>query len=176
MRELRISKLKLDQLPDKDLLHQVVNRESFNKLYQTNHNLGRERVRERVQCIVDSDCLHDFLKEIRICYTGVVNSPLRKKTDTFNLYIMSLIELYYSNLSFTNSSRRIKAEELLCNPSAYLSYDWVLFASSLNRYYRYLLFEYLVLGYSLVDLAKRRYCTERTIHNHLKAILEELGH
>ena len=174
-REPRLKYLDLHNCSRRQLYSSVFKRDSFFKLYKVLHNMESDRVKERIGYILRYGNLYEFEEEIRLCFDAGLQSG-SQQTYYFNTYLINLVELMYSNLSFSlRIAREVEAKDLVINLPTSISYDWVLFSSMLNRYQRYLLFEFLVLGYTITELAKRRYCTPRTIYNHFDNISTLLG-
>jgi len=170
-------KLKLTDVmkfSDTELLRFTFNRKSFFRDYKLLHNKEEGIVRERVGLVLSYVDICELAREIRLCFSGAVMSQERQ-TYTFNQFVIGLMEMHYSNESFSSKKVEIAKDILISNDDpSHISYEWVLFSSILNPYQRYLLFEYLILGYNMEDLAKRRYCTSRTIQNHMNTIIEVL--
>lgn len=173
--ERKLTHTDISQYNEAELFKFTFSRKSFYRDYKLLHNTEEERVKEKVGLVLSYVDLSNLAREIRLCFQAACMNPSRN-TYMFNLYVIELLELHYSNESF--SSKKIEIEEnehLSYYPSPTISYDWVLFSKLLTPYQRYLLFEYLVLGYNFEDLGKRRYCTKRTISNHFNAIIKELN-
>jgi len=174
-RESSLRFIDTQKLSGLELLKFTFSRNSFYRDYKLLHGADNDRVKEKLGCIIDHANLVDLSDEVRVCFLAALDSGSRK-TYYFNLYTIELIELYYSNILFSLKSRRLEEEHHLVYDDPFsISYEWVLYARILNPYQRYLLFEYITLGYSIEDLARRRYCTSRSIMYHLQEINLILG-
>ena len=172
VREANLKTTNLQELTGYKFWDFVFNRRSFFRDYKLLHYTECDSVNEKINAILYSDERQELEREIRLCFDAALLT--KRSTYYFNLYIIELVELYYSNLEFSLRKREIADEDILYESSPTISYEWVLFSDQLSKYQRYLLFEYLVLGYSIGELAKRRSVTPKTIYNHIDIILLEL--
>jgi hypothetical protein len=156
-----------------ELLKFTFERKSFFRDYKLLHAKDEGEVNRRLKYVVYVDP-KSLAEEIRLCFNAAIQMESRQ-TYYFNLFVVDLIERYYSDAIYYENKKEMKAEYLISqdDPSP-ISFEWVLEAGILNPYQRYLLFEYLALGYSLEALGRRRHCTSRTIENHLNQIIEVL--
>lgn len=104
------------------------------------------------------------------------SAAIQKERPTyyFDKWVGELVELYYSNESFAKNKREIESSDNFHIDKDPISLEWVLQSNQLTRYERYLLFEYLILGYSLNALSQRRYVSLATLKNHLAHITKKL--
>lgn len=173
-KESRLRSQDIQALPWKELLDFTFERKSFFRDYKLLHAKGEENVKNRLKQTMSFMNPQELSEEIRLCFNAAILMDTRQ-TYHFNLFVIDLIERYHSDAIYYSKKEEIKNEHLIKESSPSISLEWVLCASTLNTYQRYLLFEYLALGYSIEDLASRRHCTSRTIHTHLKQIVEVLG-
>ena len=173
--EPRLKSNDIEQLSDHEFIKFIIGRDSLFRDYKLLHNLEIEEARSRINSVIHSNSIKELCKEFRICFKAATQTEARQ-TYYFNLFIIDLIERYFSDFIFNQNKKEINMEEIPAeDDTSLISDEWVLYSRILNPYQRYLLFEYLALGYSLEALAKRRYCTVRTIENHLKILVDLIG-
>jgi hypothetical protein len=173
--ELRLRATDINTLSDSDLIKFIVNRDSFSRDYKLLHGLEKDEAMERFYSVVCNGDTEDLCSEFKVCFKAAIQVPERQ-TYYFNFFIIDLIERFYSDLVYCRNKKEIRLDQIPGEDDPTLiSYEWVLYARVLTPYYRYLLFEYLALGYSIEDLARRRYCTSKTIENHFKQVLDLFG-
>lgn len=173
--ETRLRTHDIQGMSDRELVSFVFSdRKSFYRDYKLHHNADKEEVKERVHTVLNFINPKELLNEIRLCFSAAILMEERQ-TYHFNLFIIDLIERYYSDAIYSFKKKDIGTQHQINDEEIPISYEWVLYARLLTPYQRYLLFEYLVLGYTLEDLGKRRYCTSRTIVNHLNQIVTDLS-
>lgn len=171
--ERSLKSINIKDFNDLELLSFTFNRKSFFRDYLLLHTKEREEVRRRVSIVISFIGSSNLSKEIRLCHkAAILNS---RQTYSFNVYLIDLVEMYFSDAIYNYKTREIKEHDHpFFNDRTLISYRWALHSRVLNSYQRYLLFEYLALGYNITDLARRRYCEPRTIYNHINSIIEEL--
>jgi len=172
--EQKLKNIDIKSFSTFDFLKFCFSRKSFFRDYNNLRSKDEDEVKERVKIIIEYIGSDRLYSELLLCYKAAILSE-KRHTYYFNLYIIELLELYYSELSFICKSEEIKTDMLSISYQPYISYEWVLYSKILNPYQRYLLFEYLTLGYSIQDLASRRYCDSRTIYNHFNTIIDILS-
>lgn len=171
--EPRLKSIKPESLSKTDFLKFIFGRDSFYRDYKLLHASERGLVNHKLHHIFNFIEMDELYDECILCFQAAIE--MDRPTYYFNCFIIDLIERYYSDLVYSNKKKEIKTEHLLVEDDpSFISYEWVLFSQTLNSYQRYLLFEYLALGYTLEALATRRYCTVRTIENHLNQIVDLL--
>ncbi len=171
--EPRLKSIDIKSFDTFDLLKFSLNRKSFFRDYQNLHSKSEGEVREIVRVVIEDVGSYNLSEEIRLCYYAAIQSE-KRHTYYFNVYLIDLVELYLIDVVYTSRTQKIEEEDFpLQESSTPISYEWVLYSRILNPYQRYLLFEYLALGYSISDLAARRYCDTRTIYN--KNIIQFFG-
>lgn len=178
IKKRRVSNLKsidTQKLTGDKLFHFLFTRSSFYRDYELLHYSKKEQVINKLRLIFDyCDDIDTFRKECELCLVAAQQAPARP-TYHLHVYLSNLIELYYSNFSFVAQSREIQDKDLLYEAKAFgISHERVHHTKTLDQYQRYLLFEYLVLDYTIKELARRRYCTTKTIYNHLQIIFQSL--
>lgn len=173
--EQKLGQTDTERMSDPELLKFCFNRKSFFRDYKLLHRLDVYSVKTKINGVTCMKDTHRLANEVRICFHAATQMKERH-TYYFNFFIIDLIERYYSDVLYQLNREEIKEKDIITNDTTpSISYQWVLRSRILNSYQRYLLFEYLALGYSLEDLGRRRYCTSRTIENHLEIIIKELN-
>ena len=170
-RALRLTKIR--DLTDKEVINFVTERKSFLKDYKIIHTgLSEEDIKKRCLLIPSLNCIRDLRKEIEMCFDSALLTD--RPSHYFNFYLIDLFERLYSDIEFQQERKEIGENHFIEDSPILISYDWILYSSLLTVYQRYLLFEYLCLGYTLQTLAERRYCTTRTITNQINQVLDLL--
>lgn len=173
--EPRLTSIDVESMSTYEFIQFVVNRESFLRDYGTFKKFEEGKIRERVSSVLCSQNLQELYSELIICFQAALEVEARP-SYYFNLFVIDLIERLYSDFLYLQGKVDMRLEHLPIEdtPSS-VCCDWVFSSRSLSPYQRYLLFEYLALGYSLEALARRRHCTVRTIQNHINQILDFFG-
>jgi hypothetical protein len=173
--EKRLKSQDITNYSDDKLLKFTFKRKSFYRDYKLLYGKDPEAVDERVQTLLYSNRVNEFVDEVRLCFEAANQMP--RPTYHFNVFVTDLLERYHSEIVFSLKKKEIGQVDMVHHDDpSLLSYKWVMQSNILSSYQRYLLFEYLVLGYSIEGLASRRYCTTKTISNHLKEITKVLEH